>query len=212
MSDDETALIAAEAAEDFKRRVEQAGTVRVQAGDLMVAFGITVLSRRRGRSRTRCGNPACVAEPSLASARVGASTRMKLRPVNPAQVNAAIAWRQTPAAKRAARLEARYVVSPVAAGMTAVGGVLVGTRVVPAAGSAERRVCACAEQHIDPTRLRWVLIGAAAIVLAALRAYTTGKRSETMSVLVLGVIRPLCRCLRRTGDEPAHALSDRPGW
>ncbi len=32
----------------------------------------------------------------------------------------------------------------------------------------------------------WLLIGGVAIVLAALRAFTTGKRSETTSVLVLG--------------------------
>lgn len=39
MSDDTTEQIAAEAAEHFKRQVEQAGTVRVQAGDLLAAFG-----------------------------------------------------------------------------------------------------------------------------------------------------------------------------
>jgi hypothetical protein len=189
MSDDEAGLIAAEAAEHFKRQVEQTGTVRVQAADLLAAFGITGFeSDARELIADALWEAGLRAEPSLASARIDASTKIKLAPVNPAQVNAAMAWRQTPAAKRAARPEARYAISPVAAGTAAIGGVLLALASFLPLDQPSRAFARVQSNTLIQHGYWWVLIGAAAIVLAALRAYTTGKRSETTSVLILGVI------------------------
>lgn len=125
MNDDDAALIAAEAAEDYKRRIEQAGTVRMKAGDLMAAFGLTSMEQEARESVADALWEAGVrTEPSLAGAGIDAGTKIKLAPVDAAQVNTAMAWRQTPAGKRAARPEARYAINPVAAGTAAVGGVL----------------------------------------------------------------------------------------
>jgi hypothetical protein len=78
MSDDD-ALIAAEAAEDYKRQVQQARTVRVQASDLMAAFGITDMGQEARESVADALWEAGVcAEPSLASERIDASTKIKL--------------------------------------------------------------------------------------------------------------------------------------
>jgi hypothetical protein len=189
MSDEDAALIAAEAAEDFKRQVEQAGTVRVQADDLMAAFGLTGMGQEARESAADALWEAGVrAEPSLASARIDASTKIKLARVDAAQVDAAAAWRQTPAGKHSARPEARYAISPIAAGTAAVGGVLLAlASFLPLdqpSGAFERVQSNTLIQH----GYWWVLIGAAAVVLAALRAHTTGKRGETTSVLILGVI------------------------
>lgn len=187
--DDETALIATEAAEDFKRRVEQAGAVRVQARDLLVAFGITGFeSDARELVADALWEAGLRTEPSLANARIDASTKIKLLPVTPAQVDAAVAWRQTPAGKRAALSEARYAISPVAAGTAAVGGVLLALASFLPLDQPSGAFARVQSNTLIQHGYWWVLIGAAAIVLAALRAYTTGKRSETTSVLVLGVI------------------------
>ncbi len=189
MSDDEAESIAAEAAEDFKRQVEQAGTVGVQAGDLMAAFGITDMGQESRESVADALWEAGVcAEPSLAGERIDASTKIKLAPVNSAQVNAAVAWRRTPAGKRATLPEARYAISPVAAGTAAVGGVLLALASFLPLDQPSSAFARVQSNTLIQHGYWWVLIGAAAIVLAALRAYTTGKRSETTSVLVLGVI------------------------
>ncbi|MGA9314516.1 MAG: hypothetical protein WBV77_07805 [Solirubrobacteraceae bacterium] len=187
--DDETALIAAEAAEDFKRRVEQAGTVRVQAGDLLAAFGITGFeSDERELVADALWESGLRTEPSLASASIDASTKIKLVPVSPTQVGAAVAWRQTLAANREARPEARYAISPVAAGTAAGGGVLLALASFLPLDQPSGAFARVQSNTLIQHGYWWVLIGAAAIALAALRAYTTGKRSETTSVLVLGVI------------------------
>jgi hypothetical protein len=189
MSDDEAESIAAEAAEDFKRQVEQAGTVGVQAGDLMAAFGITDMGQESRESVADALWEAGVcAEPSLAGERIDASTKIKLAPVNSAQVNAAVAWRRTPAGKRATLPEARYAISPVAAGTAAVGGVLLALASFLPLDQPSSAFARVQSNTLIQHGYWWVLIGAAAIVLAVLRAYTTGKRSETTSVLVLGVI------------------------
>jgi uncharacterized protein UPF0547 len=189
MMSDEDALIAAEAAKDYKRQVQQAGTVRVQAGDLLAAFGITGMAQDARESVADALWEAGVcAEPSLASERIGVSTKIKLAPVNPAQVNAAVAWRQTPAGKRATLPEARYAISPVAAGTAAVGGALLALASFLPLDQPSGAFARVQSNTLIQHGYWWVLIGAAAIVLAALRAYATGKRSETTSVLVLGVI------------------------
>jgi hypothetical protein len=189
MADDEATLIAAEAAEDFKRQVEQAGTVRVQAGDLLSAFGLAGMEQEARESVADALWEAGVcAEPSLASERIDASTKVKLAPVDPAQVNAAMAWRQAPAGKRAARPEARYVISPSAAGTAAVGGALLALASFLPLDQPSGVFARVQSNTLIQHGYWWVLIGGAAIVLAALRAYTTGKRSETTSVLILGVI------------------------
>jgi hypothetical protein len=189
MAEDETELIRVEAAEDFKLQVEQAGTVRVQAADLLRAFGITGFgSDARELVADALWEAGLRVEPSLTSAHIDAGTKIKLAPVNPAQVNAAMAWRQTPAAKRAARPEARYTISPVAAGTAAVGGVLLALASFLPLDQQSGAFARVQSNTLIQHGYWWVLIGAAAIVLAGLRAYTTGKRSETMSVLVLGAI------------------------
>jgi hypothetical protein len=188
MSDDD-ALIAAEAAEDYKRRVEQAGTVRVRAGDLMAAFGLVGMGEEARESVADALWEAGVcAEPSLAGEQIDAGTKIKLVPVDVAQVNAAVAWRGTPAGKRAALPEARYAISPVAAGTAAVGGVLLALASFLPLDQPSGVFARVQSNTLIQHGYWWVLIGAAAIVLAALRAFTTGKRSETTSVLVLGVI------------------------
>jgi hypothetical protein len=189
MSDEEIELIAAEAGEHFKRQVEQAGTVRLQVGDLMAAFGITGLDEEARESVADALWEAgvCV-EPSLAGARIDASTKIKLSPVDWTQVNAAMAWRQTPAGQRAARPEARYAINPVAAGTAAVGGVLLALASFLPLDQTGGRFAGVQSNTLIQHGEWWLLIGGVAIVLAALRAYTTGKRSETTSVLVLGVI------------------------
>lgn len=189
MSDEDAAPIAAEAAEDFKRQVQQARTVRVQADDLMAAFGLATLEQdARGSVADALWEAGVCAEPSLAGAGIDANTKMKLAPVNATQVNAAMAWRQTPAGKRSARPEARYAISPVAAGTAAVGGVLLALASFLPLDQPSGAFARVQSNTLIQHGYWWVLIGAAAIVLAALRAYTTGKRSETTSVLVLGVI------------------------
>ena len=110
---DEDALIAAEAAEDYKRQVERAGTVRVRAGDLMAAFGLVGMGQEARESVADALWEAGVcAEPSLAGAGIDVGTKIKLAPVDTAQVNAAVAWRRTPAGKRAASPEVRYAIGP----------------------------------------------------------------------------------------------------
>jgi hypothetical protein len=189
MSEDEAESIAAEAAEDFKRQVEQAGTVRMAASDLMAAFGLTDMGQESRESVADALWEAGVcAEPSLAGERIDASTKIKLAPVNPAQVSAAVAWRQAPAGKRATLPEARYAISPVAAGTAAVGGVLLALASFLPLDQPSGAFARVQSNTLIQHGYWWVLIGAAAIVLAALRAFTTGKRSETTSVLVLGVI------------------------
>lgn len=189
MSDDEAEQIAVEAAEDFKRQVEQAGTVRVQAGDLMAAFGITDMGQEsRELVADALWEAGVCAEPSLAGERIDTSTKIKLAPVNPAQVNAAVAWRRTPAGKRATLPEARYAISPVAAGTAAAGGVLLALALFLPLDQPSGAFARVQSNTLIQHGYWWVLIGAAAIVLAASRAFTTGKRSETTSVLVLGVI------------------------
>ncbi|MGA8364511.1 MAG: zinc ribbon domain-containing protein [Solirubrobacteraceae bacterium] len=189
MSDEDAAPIAAEAAEDFKRQVQQARTVRVRADDLMAAFGLATLEQDARESVADALWEAGVcAEPSLAGAGIDAGTKIKLAPVNATQVNAAMAWRQTPAGKRSARPEARYAISPVAAGTAAVGGVLLALASFLPLDQPSGAFARVQSNTLIQHGYWWVLIGAAVIVLAALRAYTTGKRSETTSVLVLGVI------------------------
>jgi hypothetical protein len=189
MSDDETGLIAAEAAEDFKRRVRQAGAVRVQAGDLMAAFGLTGMEQEARESVADALWEAGVcAEPSLVSTRIDATTKIKLAPVDTAQVNAAMAWRQTPAGKRATPHEARYAISPLAAGTAVGGGALLALASFLPLDQPSGVFARVQSNTLIQHGYWWVLVGAAAIVLAALRAYTTGKRSETTSVLALGVI------------------------
>lgn len=189
MSDDDGALIAAEAAEDFKRQVEQAGTVRVQAGDLLSAFGITGMGQEARESvADALWEAGLRAEPSLAGARIETSTKIKLAPVNAAQASAAMAWHQTPAGKRATLPEARYAISPVAAGTAAVGGVLLALASFLPLDQPSGAFARVQSNTLIQHGYWWVLIGAAAIVLAALRAFSTGKRREATSVLVLGVI------------------------
>lgn len=189
MSDEETELIAAEAVEHFKRQVEQAGTVRLQVGDLMAAFGITGLDQEARESVADALWEAGVrAEPSLVGARIDAGTKIKLSPVDWAQVNAAMAWRQTPAGRRGARPEARHAISPVASGTAAVGGVLLALASFLPLDEPSGAFARVQSNTLIQHGYWWVLIGGAAIMLAALRAFTTGKHSETTSVLVLGVI------------------------
>lgn len=189
MSDDETGLIAAEAAEHFKRQVEQAGTARVQAGDLLSAFGLTALEQGARESvADALWEAGLRAEPSLSSARIDASTKIKLALVDAAQVDAAMAWQQTPAAKRSALSEVRYAVNPVAVGTAAIGGLLLAlASFLPLdepSGAFARVQSNTLIQHGE----WWLLLGGVAIVLAALRAYSTGKRGEATTVLVLGAI------------------------
>jgi hypothetical protein len=189
MSDDEAGLIAAEAAADFKRQVEQAGTVRVQVGDLLAAFGLTGTGQEARESAADALWEAGVrTEPSLSGARIDVGTKIKLALVDAAQADAAMAWRQTPAGKRAALPESRYAISPVVAGTAAVGGALLALASflpLDEPGGALARVQSnTLIQHGE----WWLLLVGAAIAIAALRAYTTGKRSEATSVLVLGVI------------------------
>jgi hypothetical protein len=189
MMSDEDALIAAEAAEDYKRQVQQAGTVRVRASDLMAAFGLVGMGQEARESVADALWEAGVcAEPSLAGAGIDVGTKIKLAPVDTAQVNAAVAWRRTPAGKRAASPEVRYAISPVAAGTAAVGGVLLAMASFLPLDQSSGAFARVQSNTLIQHGYWWVLIGAAAIVLAALRAFTTGKRSETTSVLVLGVI------------------------
>lgn len=189
MSDDEAESIAAEAADDYKRRIEQAGTVRVQAGDLMEAFGLASMEQEARESVADALWEAGVrTEPSLAGAEMNAGTKIKLALVDAAQVNAAMAWRQTPAGKRAARPEARYAIGPVAAGTAAVGGVLLALASFLPLDQPSGAFARVQSNTLIQHGYWWVLIGGVAILLAALRAYTTGKRSETTSVLVLGLI------------------------
>lgn len=189
MSDDEAESIAAEAAEDYKRQVAQAGTVRVQAGDLLSAFGLTGMEQEARESMADALWEAGVCtEPSLAGVGIDASTKIKLALVDTAQVNAAMAWRQTPAGKRAARPETQYAVSPVAAGTAAVGGALLALASFLSLDQPSGAFARVQSNTLIQHGYWWVLIGGAAIVLAALRAYTTGKRNETTSVLVLGLI------------------------
>lgn len=189
MSDDEAGLIAAEAAADFKRQVEQAGTVRVQVGDLLAAFGLTGTEQETRESAADALWEAGVrTEPSLSGARIDAGTKIKLALVDAAQADAAMAWQQTPAGKRAALPEPRHAVSPVVAGTAAVGGALLAlASFLPLdepSGALARVQSNTLIQHGE----WWLLLVGAAIAIAALRAYTTGKRSEATSVLVLGVI------------------------
>ena len=189
MSDEEAESIAAEAAEDYQRQVQRAGTVRVQVGDLLAAFGITGMGQEARESVADALWEAGVcAEPSLAGERIDTSTKIKLAPVDTAQVNAAVAWRQTPAGKRATLPEARYAISPVAAGTAAVGGALLALASFLPLDQPSGAFARVQSNTLIQHGYWWVLIGGAAIVLAALRAFTTGKRSETTSVLVLGLI------------------------
>jgi hypothetical protein len=189
MSDDETGLIAIEAAEDFKRQVEQTGVVRMQAGDLMAAFGLTGMDQEARESVADALWEAGVrTEPSLASERINASTKIKLALVDAAQVNAAMAWRQAPTGKRGVRPEARYAISPVAAGTATVGGGLLALALFLPLDQPSGAFARVQSNTLIQHGYWWMLVGAAAIVLAALRAHTTGKRSETTSVLVLGLI------------------------
>jgi hypothetical protein len=187
--DDGAELIAAEAAEDFKRQIEQAGAVRVRAGDLMAAFGLADMGQeaRESVADTLWEADVC-AEPSLAGAGIDASTKIKLALVDAAQVNAAVAWHRTPAGKRATLPEARYAISPIAAGTAAVGGALLALASFLPLDQPSGAFARVQSNTLIQHGYWWVLIGAGAIVLAALRAFTTGKRSETTSVLVLGVI------------------------
>jgi hypothetical protein len=189
MSDEDTGLIPAEAAADFKRQVERAGTVRVQVGDLLAAFGLTSTEQEARESAADALWEAGVrTEPSLSDARIDAGTKIKLALVDAAQADAAMAWRQTPAGKRAALPEARSAVSPVAAGTAAVGGALLALASFLPLDEPSGAFARVQSNTLIQHGYWWVLIGAAAIVLAALRAYTTGKHSEATSVLVLGVI------------------------
>jgi hypothetical protein len=117
MSEDEAESIAAEAAEDFKRQVEQAGTVRMAASDLMAAFGLTDMGQESRESVADALWEAGVcAEPSLAGERIDTSTKISRLPRSPEDLlSRGLIWHHpwTPSAMAAQRHRRSASLGPI---------------------------------------------------------------------------------------------------
>jgi hypothetical protein len=188
MPDDDAGPIGEDAAEHYRRRVDEAGALRVRAGELMSAFGFTDLAHETRESvADMLWDVGLRAEPSLGSARIGTRSKLKLVPVDAAQVSAALVEQQTPG-KCGALPEPRYAISPVGVGMAVVVGLLLALASflpLDEPGGAFARVQSnTLIQHSE----WWLLAGGAAIIVVALRSYTSGQRKQTSSIIVLGVI------------------------
>jgi ribosomal protein L32 len=160
-----------DAAQHFRRKLDEAGTLRVRAGELMSAFGFTDMAPETRESvADMLWEAGLRTEPSLGSSRIRRRSKLKLMPAN------------------AGLVETRYAINPVGTVMAVVGGLLFALASflpLDEPGGAFARVQSNSLiQHSE----WWLLIVGAAIVVVALRSYTSGQRKQATSVLVLSVI------------------------
>ena len=164
-----------DAAQHYRRKLDEAGTLRVRAGELMNAFGFTDMTRETRESvADMLWEAELRTEPPLGSSRIRRRSKLKLVPAN------------------AGLVETRYAINPVGTAMAVVGGLLFALASflpLDEPGGAFARVQSNSLiQHSE----WWLLVVGAAIVVVALRSYTSGQRKQATSVAPAFMARP-CR-------------------
>lgn len=154
-----------EAAAYFRRIVHGNGSARLRAEELMAAFGYTDLGQEARESvADLLWEAGLLTQPPLANA--GLDERSKLKIVRAEQE--------------------RYAISPVGAGMAAVGGLLLGIAAFLPLDQIGGQFAYVRSNTLIQHGEWWLLVVAVAIVAAAYRSYSA--RKLTWDVLILGAL------------------------
>lgn len=169
------------AVERYSRMVDRDGSVRVGAGELVFEFGEQDMSlQSREVVADELWEAGLTTQPPLAGADVKAATSVKVIPVDEQQVGEVVAAE--------AKHKARYKVSPVGAGIAALGGVLLAVATfmpLDEPGGVYRGVQSNSLiQHGE----WWLLLVGAIIAIAAIRGLASNERSQAWGVIVFALI------------------------
>lgn len=167
--------------ERYRGMIERDGSVRVGAGELVSEFGQQDMSlESREVVADELWEAGLTTQPPLAGASVKAATNVTVLPVDVERVSVAVAAE--------AKRKARYKVSPVGAGIAALGGVLLAAAAfmpLDEPGGIYRGVQSNSLiQHGE----WWLLLLGAIIAIAAVRGLASNERGQASGVILLAVI------------------------